>query len=355
MPILVPEDPSLFELEELGVRDGSSPVEDMAVDATRAVRKFKCKYDKRFDAAKWFVGYQSTYTNGNGGTSISRVIPQCHPHFDELVATKVVGIKGFKWTAALNPEAVSDVGGTLVKANDFMRAEFEVIYEHVPYSVLTDDNLEDFVADMTEEINGFEGFRFVEHPYGASQGGGEALSPPGNTLNFITDTNTVKGPVPGNTPVIAPQETFRIMWHRLPAEAWPHEYTAAGAFFQTTTLFDRIYRGIVGDAVGHGSVAAPFFGAINDSEFFSRPAGTVLLLSVTPHRRRSPTGVGYEWDLEYEFGYKPQGWLKLLYWPDGKYYFVGRGATYYNPATLPDGKALYNARPFGKLFTLSTV
>ncbi len=350
MPALTPDDPTLFELEELGVKAFDSPNDDLSVDSSRSSRKFRCKWDQRYNAARYFVGYQAI--NYTGGVAyLSRVLPQSHPQLEQLRATKVVGIHGFQWVEMDFP----DYGKEDILCNKFTRAEFEVIYEHVPYEILSDDDNTDAVADsvLANVVqNGFEGFRFVEHPYGPSQGGGEALTPPAGSLSFITAANVKRGVVPGNPAIVAPQETFRIMWHRLPQAAWPFEFNSAASILEAD-LFGRIYIGLDTDAGVHGASGKPYFGCINDGVFYDRPAGTVLLVSITPHRRRSPTGVGYEWDIEYEFAYKPQGWLKLLDWTDGKYYFVGRGATAYTAITLPDDTGLYNARDFTRLFNLN--
>lgn len=53
-----------LHLEEIGVKDGSSPNESFDLDSTTATRRFHCDWAERFNAVRCFVGDVSTYAGG---------------------------------------------------------------------------------------------------------------------------------------------------------------------------------------------------------------------------------------------------------------------------------------------------
>lgn len=337
MPPLTPIDPVDLHLRELGVKDGGSPIDSLEVDTSTTRRMFRCAWDKRFDAAKFFLGYAATYESS--GTQLSRLVPQTHPDpaRSHMQASKILSIRGHKW---LEDAQVDEDGRPI---NVFEDADIEVLYEHLPYDTLDDD--------ATETLGAGEIARYVEYPFGDSQGGGDYVQMPGACMNFIKEDNTKLSVVPFNSGKIIPQETFQVCWHRLPQNVWTPE----------SLLFRRVYEGRVADAGVHGDTAIPMFGCINDAEFFGRPIGTVLFQNVFPKRRKSPAIGEYEWDLIFEFVYKPSGW-NWLYFFDvvtppvvdrSGWYFVGKGTTHYFSDEVPDDYSIYNARDLNKLFELN--
>lgn len=338
MPIS-PIDPASLGLRELGVRGGeSSPAEAIEVDATSATRKFRCLWSKRFAAVAFFVGECDVQAG-----VLVRSLPQAHPSLPSLYATKVTRIQGFNWASTFSSRDSNT--GAITPLNIYVDADLDIYYEHVPYEVETDAAVIALAAGADPDP--VEMYRYVENPSAPPQGGGEALTFPGNALTLVDVASTKMGNAPTNVSIINSQETFHVTWHRVPEIAWG----------PGTPLYTRIYTGLTADAANHGGVKAPMFGTTNDVLFLGRPAGTVLFHGVTPHRRKSPTGDRYEWDLEYEFIYKPTMWNFLRNWVPGGvndgWFFTTKNATYYAPNLLPDGVSLYNARDLRKLFQVA--
>lgn len=350
MSVLEAIDPTPFHLVEAGVRNSTSPNESFEIDSTTATRVFKCLWEYRFEAVKYFLGYGMTYVDSEGEepvTKITRLMPQ--PYGDDLpglFATKVTGIKGHKWEEYEFPETPADGSGR----NIWHKAEFTVLYEQVPYSIVAD-------ADMVE-VEGFPGEmqRYLEDAVDI-QPSGEYLQLPGAVMRYIDPDSgpAHKKPVPFNTGKIVAQEIFHVVWHRVPENVWTPE----------SNLYNRIYSGEKDEL---GDTYVPFFGAINRNKFLGRPKGTVLLNNIIPRRRKSPLGYGYEWDISYEFAYKPSGWNWLYYFNPGTanattgvitgqgegngWYFVNAfDDTQYTADVLPDNRSIYNARDFALLFS----
>lgn len=323
MSFLTPIDPATLELEELEVRGpGSSPARSFEINQSLSTRRFQVPSSKFRDALIFFLGDQELFSSG---THLARRLPQVDPEFADLIAVKVTNIVGFNWKG-------TDIGPGDVLVNRYDKTRFDVIYQHCGFAIAADDDIE-------SEID-----RYVERP-SVTNGSGSAISPPGNVFKFVNLAGVVQGLVPAGIPVVSPSSEFTVTWRRLPEAAW--EADAAGV---RPPLFKRIYVGIADDGSGHGGNALPFFGTVSSEDLLGYPAGTLLLSSVNAHRNKSPLGDRYEIDLEFGFSYLPRGWLNLLFYPDGKFYYAGRTAAYYNATDVPDFHGLYNARPHSLLF-----
>lgn len=286
---------------------------------------------------KFFVGLVDTYVGVDGNTYLTRLPPQQHPEIPDMVATQVVNIRGFKW---IDTEA-DDLTG--VNTNIYEYADLTVLYESVPYLVLDDAELE----------NGSEINRYFELFYGDEiQSSADYITIPAGSMSYIKSDGTNKGTVPFNSGIVQPVETIRAAWHRLPDSLFDSDAP------KTSVLFQRLYTGYdTGDGLDtDGEPTLAYIGTVNSEPILNFAAGTLLLNSVVPRRLRSPTGIGFEWRLIMEWLLKPAGWLNLVRRQndaDDGVYFVGRGTTYYTPATLPDEVGLYNTRDHNNVFDLN--
>lgn len=325
-----------WHVEERGVRDGSSPEEAFEVDASSATRVFHCKWEHRAAFVQWMIGYSQTWDDA-GTTKLSRLLPQQHPDYPDLIAVKA-RLRGFRWMTNSEPDVEPDPPDepyyqfTESQINVFDKADVTVEYAHADYDRASDDLI--YGGGFTEMD------RFVIR--GEVTPSGEYLQLPGASLKYFRSTG-VGAPhgqaINFNAGKVLPGEKFTLTWTRLPDAVWTPE----------SGLYQLIY--------GTGPfTAVPYLGCVNKTEFYGRYPGTVLLDGVRPIRRKSPLGAGFEWDLEYSFNFDPNGWnWKYYYDPTGGasgWYFVGN-TQYYAPGSLPDDKAVYNEAELLDLFSVN--
>ena len=272
MPPVSPIDPEDFELAELGVRGSdSSPEVNLDLSKNTATRKFRCNWASRYDAAAFFVGYPQLYVDGSGNTQLSRLAPQSLPPdapdatTPEMFATQVLNIRGFKWSD-------NDPDNVGVARNVYDYADLTVLYESVPYLVLTDEELEG-----TSEIN-----RYFELFHGDEiQNSADYITIPAGSMNYIKSDGTNIGAVPFNSGVVQPVVTIRGAWHRLPNEL----------ISQDSVLFQRLFTGYNSDGAGNDTDGEPmlaYTGTVNSEPILNFAPGTLLLNSAVPQRLRSP-------------------------------------------------------------------
>lgn len=332
----------VWNVREAGVRDGSSSTERLEVDASSVEREYLVDWAYRYDFAWLMVGYAETWDNA-GTTTLSRLLPRDHPQLPHLVATKITSITGHKWTGISNPPDADGydtddernhghpayqwkLAGNVV--NVYQDARVKVLFEHVPYALKED-------ADTTLET---ERYISIDDPEPAA----EYLQLPTASFKYLVSGG---GGAPHNTSVpfnsgkVVPSELFRVTWHRLPEDVWQ-----PGSVIQ-----ERVY--------GDGT-SVPYFGTVNKTELFGRPAGTMLLSNVFPKRKRSPLGFGFEWDITFEWTYKPNGHNNLYYFDSttggaSGWYYVGRnGSSYAAPGSVADDDSIYNEREHANLFVV---
>jgi hypothetical protein len=332
MPAIVPPDQTivdLWEVEEIGVRDGSSPVESFEVNGSTAERRFRVAWDYRNQFVWWMLGYAETWDDA-GTLRLSRLLPQAHPFYADLVATKCTRISGFKFTG----NEVADVGGVYQFPADgtqiatYSKADVTIQYNHVVYERVDD-------GDITTEFD-----RYVIR--GDVTPGADYLQVPGAAFKYYRSSGTTSPdgvPVAFNGGRIIPTERFTLTWHRLPENVWTPD----------SGLYDYVYG--LGAYTSGGA-----YGAINKTEFYDRPAGTVLLEAVRPILLRDPFGTGLEWDLEYTFAYNPRGWNYLYFYDLGGtnsgWYHVSSSGDYEAPGSVTDNRSIYNEREFANLFSV---
>jgi len=321
---------NLWGVTEQGVRDGSSPVDRLEINASSSERVFRCNWDYRANFIQWMLGYGETWDDA-GTTRLSRLLPQVHPYYPDLIATKVTQVKGFKWTG----NEVPDVGGaysyTDQQLSRFDKAEVTVLYEHRTFDLAEDVVIYDGLTEFD---------RYVVR--GDVQPGAEYLQLPGAALKYKRSSGSSAPndfPIPFSPGKILPQERFTLTWHRVPENVWTPD----------SGLYDYVY-GL------NAYAGVPAYGAINKTTFYGRPPGTVLLENLRPILLRSPLGIGWEYDIEYHFAFNPRGWNYLYHWdPAGTasgWYFVTSGS-YEAPGSVTNDKSIYNEREFSNLFSVN--
>ncbi len=319
-----------MQIRTFGVRDQSHGEETRRIGENTMRKSFFVKWAERFNFVELVCGDQKTYVE-SGFTKLSRLLPDevygiHHPDFPEIVATRIDSIRG------ANGPGVDDEDGVV----EYPDARVDVFYEHVPYDLLTDDEIAD--AEATE----FERYTY----FGGSTGSAQNISVPGGAMRYWREPGDGTA-VPHNTPVpygvsiSRAEEEFTWNWVQLPENA----------FSPNSNLYQRIYGTTEGDL--------PFIGCINSSPIFERPHGTVMFTGVTAKLERAHTGKGRRWSLEYKFAYSSLGWNWLFY-PDP----AGTNAGWYNvnntgyaeADTLNDHTSLVpGARDLNLLFSVAAV
>ncbi|AMV28791.1 hypothetical protein VT84_30640 [Gemmata sp. SH-PL17] len=338
MPAIEPPDAATiatWEIRERGVRDGGSPVETFEGSSSHAERTFFCKWEHRGEVVKWMLGHAIVWDD-SGTLKLSRLPAQVHPNFPGLICTKCTSIRGHRWidnAVPIDPDPDIGYEFSAAQINEFENAELVFQYESMPFPNLPDD-------DEQVIVNGEVARYCSTDQYDVS---GEYLQLPGAA--FVWQRGTAAAPngqsIPMNVGKIMPSAVVSVTWWRLPDEVW-----APGS-----ALWQRVFGSDEGDD--------PFLGKINSAEMFGMPQGCVLFSGIKPVRRRSPLGDGFEWDVTFEFSFKPSGW-NWVYFMDptthtnSGFYFVGKPGSGVQPAdVLDDGVSIYNSIDLNDLFKVS--
>lgn len=286
---------------EYGVKDGDSPNEQFDMTSATATRIIDVAWANRGIAAYQLLGYAQWNPVDPLNPVIQRYLPDFHPDFPWMVATKISNIKGIGargWTVA---------NGT--KIAKYQSARITVQYEFPDYDLQYDDYT----------VSEFDRYRTFEAKPAA-----EYLSVPlGSGEPYLKwSQGRVGKPFPGNVGFIVGSIDFHWKWLQVPFEALP---------------FDDIL----------GTV-----GRVNKTEFADCPAGTLLLIGVDYKRNNSPYGLR-TWTIEYTARYNPRLHNNFYDFipPSPGWYQASTTGTYYAPGSVPDGKLLFDEREYENLFT----
>ncbi|AWM41767.1 hypothetical protein GobsT_71300 [Gemmata obscuriglobus] len=316
-------------------------------DGSYCTRRFSCDWDQRYNAAVHLVGASKLYDD-TGVTKLSRLMPQRDPVFNNWACTKVE-IAPFRFMQNTveaedpeDPDSIEDVNPGYkagVHVPEFWRAELKATFEMCPFGFKSDADTESETERYTTKPGAVPG--------GAVSGEPSYISLPGGASGqvYSTDTGTGKPagvPIPYGIGFIEPQRKFRIVWRRLPFDAWG----------PGKPLFNRV----IGNEGSRG-----FFGAVNKTYFLGYWSLTLQLVGVEETLLPDPTGLGYSWDLAYTFVHKPVPFGHL-----GFYFFdpatTGNVSGYYqtqraglntritDETLITDGSALFPVREFEDLF-----
>lgn len=321
---LVPYTPEEIEAWELGTRgidEGTNPEEFYSPDGSGCTRPWFCVWDKRFEVINHLVG-DVTIWDDSGTNKVSRLMPQTHPDHPTWACVEVRVVRGHKFV-----EDDDDAGpGNLIPT--YTHAELEAKYRQVPYKLLPDSGL---IASEIERYVTEPGYPGADVTTGA-----QYTTMPGGIMKFKTDD----GSPPHNVPVPHPigytdcEGKFSVIWRRVPKNG----------FDPDSPLFKRVF----GDPT---TGSRPWIGSTNVAVLFGRDIGTCLLEGCEPKLLPDPTGVGYSWDIKFDWFYKPQTHYKLRFWgtkpsdPDNGLYQVAKpDAPYTAVEDLGDDDSLFPLR-----------
>lgn len=296
-----------IDWREMGIRDGSSPVESFDVDNAGCTRKFKVPWNDRFEFVWRCLGGAVVQNS-----SISRYLPEVHPQYQWLVATRIPRVSGLGWVGkrmitGTSPNSYIDVVDQPI--NEFTWAQIEVEYTFPEYEIIPDDDIE------------YEHDRYViERPRQSAK----YLTFPNGAFRWAAGTPSAKGVVVGNNGKIEVTTDYELTWKMVPQEAVPVD------------LIDD------------------YCGCINSTEFRGKPPGTMLMLSGQRVPIRLPYGIR-AYDVVYAFKYFKHGHDKIYDFnakpaTDRGYYQISTDGAAYGLATATDGRLTYDVRDFNLLF-----
>jgi hypothetical protein len=134
---------------------------------------------------------------------------------------------------------------------------------------------------------------------------------------------------PGNVGLIVGNIDYKWTWHQVP--------------------FDCLPEAAILDTLGRANSDA-IFGNDASTGLPRFPPGSLLLLGVEIKRKNSPFGLR-TWTISYTSRYNPRLHNRFYDAVKGRWCECSKDGTYYDPTLPPpDGKLLYDYRPFRKLF-----
>lgn len=334
-----------WEIAEEGVKDGSSPSMMFDVGGSTATRKFFCRWESRYEVARWFVGAVDSYLVGST-LMLSRLNPQQLPlpagsplWVPRFHATKVTEITGHCWEGN-DPDDPDPYQFTDETLNRFTHAKLTVQFERLPFALLDDVEAEPEIRRNVQFIPEDGQPDYITVPSSTQlyiDSGGSLIQ--GSTAGHLV-------PVPYPVGITESVYRFCLRWHRLP-------YSCYGP---GSALTARL--------LGDGTTAnLPYINAVNDAPFYydTYPAGTVMLEKVT--ERLDPSLLDssvYLWTVDYHFAVKPAGWNTQWFFPNttgftgaanaARRLLVGRGVVHYAAGAVPDLYSNYIERDFDLLF-----
>jgi hypothetical protein len=344
-----------IDLQLRGVSgEGDHLRETLSPHGNQVVRRYFCNWENRYAAALVLVGYAVQYTLA-GALQISRLLP------DQFSI-----IPGQTWactSATLSPFAFEGTEDEIIAGQEvptFRRCAIEATYEQLPYA-LAEDGTE--IAATNGEL-----CRYVIRPgYPGAEVTAESnyIALPGSSQQFTTTDGVTLPAGSSVTYGIGFSEHYSrrpYIWHRVPASCWG----------PNTPLFNLVY----GDGTPDNR---PSIGCINLVEFDQTyPPLSLLLTGVEEKLLSDPLGIGYAWDLKFNFLQKhaPYGHLGFYYCnvgapavgrassapvgPSGYYFAGGVKASFgkttpyqANYAAIKDADVLFPLRDFNKLFVVN--
>lgn len=371
MPGLVAPDQDEIDswgIEELGVKDGTSPTVNFDAGGTVATREFLCNWTKRYDVARWFTGAVDTYFDGST-KKISRLNPQQLPlppgaplWVPRLHATKITEMTGHAWRdfdpggyeygagesfpdAGPEAEGVREYQFTGETVNRFQCAKLKVQYERLPYTLIDDEEGDPELSRNVQYIPEEGQPDYLTIPSSTQL----YLDPAGGLIPGIPAGHLI--PVPYPVGITESVYRFCLRWHRIPKSAYG--------------IGSALNARIFGDGTTSG---LPYLNAVNKVPFyFGRyPPGTVMLEKVT--EKLDPSLLDSEdflWTIDYHFAVKPAGWNTSWFFPNTKEFagaanaakrmLVGRGVVYFAPGSVPDLYSNYIERDLEQLFNVDDV
>lgn len=277
-----------MDIKRLGVGSEHDHItEEFGPDRSGGPRRFSCKWEERYAALVYFLGYSDVYTD-SGTKKLTRLMPMIH-HYGSKFNWIAVSARttGWRYMGVIDD---ADFGEPVPQ---FERAIIEIDMQLVPFKLFDD-------AELGEDG---ELERYVTYPGHAP--GGEIASEtnyvqmPATFLNYATPSGTGNPsgvPIPFNIGLPETISKFKTTWHRVPEQCWG----------KGSDLYDMVY----GDGVTRG-----YIGALNKTSLFGYRPLTLQLENVEARLLPDPTGLGHSWDLIHVWKAKqvPHGHLGFLY------------------------------------------
>jgi hypothetical protein len=287
------------------IRDGGSPTEVVSMDDFTATRVIDVPWVVRGEAYYQLLGYSKR--DASLTTKISRYLPDYHPDFPWIVATKISRVQGIGKPA---DGVWYTLDGNDNKVARYATARLTVEYTYPRYDLLGDDEVQAQTAPSE-----FTRYRTLK-----ARPSAEYLSlPSGGTFRWSEGPHTDQ-PFPGNRGIIVPMLEFRWRWFQVPYDCIPFN-----------TFLDS-------------------FGTVNKTTWAGCDAGTLLLTAIDYDQTNTPYGQR-AWDIEYCVKYNPHGHNNFFDAQAGGYWQASIDGNTYTEGSIPDGKLTYNEREFGNLFT----
>jgi len=322
--------PAVEYLYERGSRDGTSFRDSFGPDETNSVAKFFTNWDDRYNAVLAFLGYSAIERDAsNDPVRLNRLTPLRHPDIasavngaGHLYATRVPSVTGHKFTTKRSSDQLPGA-----ELNQFFRAELEVYFEHVPYGVLEDDEI-DSPATEYQRFTSIEGL----------QPSADYFMLPGGTLMYVKDGggSPTGQRIPFNVGKVMPMLEMKVRWHSLPFDLY--------APLDPGPWFERMF----GDGTTRG-----WIGTVNSDAVFGHAPGTVLFSALDLIPRRLPL-IGLAWDVVFTLAIDVNRHNFKYYWNTSGgssvgasgFYFVGKDETFYEPGVdaMPDDHSIYDER-----------
>lgn len=223
--------------EEL-VLDPSSPEQAFQPDSGRAIRSILVAWADRVQARTDFLASVSVVSIDASTRYISRQVPHTFPDATNFYAQSVAKLVG------IGPRGKDGADDTMLAK--YKHARLDIIYSPATYDYRSDDDLV-----STGDINDLE---VISEGVALKNGRPRAVSitarPGGRILvlnrGLLKPVGSPDKPVLEGIPINEPHVDWAFTWHTVPVAALPF----------------RAWRKCIG--------------AVNDAEFYSQPAGTLL-------------------------------------------------------------------------------
>ncbi|MDB5312916.1 MAG: hypothetical protein JWO38_7118 [Gemmataceae bacterium] len=312
------------------VRDGGNPIHVREPNACSIRRTWFCAYDQVENFTAYLLGASRVaFSLSKFQPYLSRLSPQYYPGKPRYIAMAVEECRGAQGCG------IEGTDGVPV----YPAAKLVVRYEQARYIARPDGSQQYEFERYTQKLPSSTEVNY--------------LSLHGSCLNYLVKDG-VKAlglgiprphlvPVPYSVGFPLSQSLVSWKWWRLPYDAWGPTGNCG--------LFERVH--------GNPSLGfLPYIGTVNSEQMMGYQPGQLLFLGVEEELDPDPVTDELVWNLTMKFLAKStdHNWL---FWPDSvsnpspfSFYFAGRGNTYYDAWTLPDGVALFNARPHTKLWSL---
>jgi hypothetical protein len=315
--------------DELGVRDGSSPLEQFDNENGGSARRSFLVLPEYATEAVWqILGYP--YKEGTGvEAKINRWLPEFHPLYPWMIATKVTAVRGIGWSG--NQKVVTGWGTK--KLNTFKKYQIDVQYDTPEYSVISDDDIRN-----TSKYPHGEFHRFVVVRMKPTA---EMLTYPTASMHFTETHGFLNGAarnpkhsaIPGSVSKLLGKREITYSWREVPDAAVP---------------WDDIFACI---------------GKVNQKTFDNAAPHTMLCLPPDIRRIRSAFGT-WMWHIDYHMVYQSWGQNRMFDFdtrttpetsrkPD--FFRVSIDGVDYPPgAANATGKRIFDEYDFAKLFKCRT-